>query len=80
MRIVRAPDGSCSVDPTGRSDGRGAYLCLDEACWQLATKRGILAKHLRTAIDATTLGSLGRQVAEARTHVSASSIITKDGS
>jgi len=28
-RIVRFPDGTVDFDPTGRSDGRGVYLCND---------------------------------------------------
>ena len=31
-RVVRASDGSVSVDPTGRAAGRGTYLCDATAC------------------------------------------------
>ena len=31
-RVVRAPDGSVSLDPTGRAAGRGTYICNDPAC------------------------------------------------
>lgn len=27
VRVVRAPDGTISVDLTGKKAGRGAYLC-----------------------------------------------------
>ena len=27
VRVVRAPDGSVTIDPTGKRSGRGAYLC-----------------------------------------------------
>jgi predicted RNA-binding protein YlxR (DUF448 family) len=31
-RIVRAPDGAVSVDPTGRRPGRGTYVCNQPSC------------------------------------------------
>ena len=46
VRIVRAPDGAVSVDPTGKRSGRGAYLCLQPPCWQAALKRHALDKAL----------------------------------
>ena len=52
VRIVRAPDGVVSVDPTGKQSGRGAYLCLQPACWQTALKRHALDKALKTELSA----------------------------
>ncbi len=65
IRIVRATDGRIAVDPGGRQSGRGAYVCADDACWQKAVKRGILAKHLRAPIGPQALSDLGDQVAAA---------------
>ena len=31
-RIVRGSDGSVAVDPTGKAQGRGTYVCNDPAC------------------------------------------------
>ena len=31
-RVVRATDGSVSIDPTGRAPGRGTYLCDQASC------------------------------------------------
>jgi len=47
VRIVRAPDGSVSIDPTGKRSGRGAYLCHTPACWEAALKRGVLPRALK---------------------------------
>ena len=47
VRIVRAPDGSVSIDPTGKRSGRGAYLCHNPACWEAALKRGVLPRALK---------------------------------
>ncbi len=37
IRIVRTPQGIL-VDPTGRADGRGAYLHNLRSCWEQAVK------------------------------------------
>jgi len=51
VRIVRAPDGAVGVDPTGKRSGRGAYLCLQPQCWQVALKRHALEKALKTELS-----------------------------
>lgn len=49
IRIVRA-EGGLVVDPTGKMNGRGAYLCERESCWQRAMTTDVLAKALRTTL------------------------------
>jgi len=51
-RIVRTPQGAVIVDPSGKSPGRGAYLCASEACWQRGIRKGSLERGLRTSIPA----------------------------
>ena len=58
VRIVRAPDGAVSVDPTGKRSGRGAYLCLQPPCWQTALKRRALDKALKTELTAADRAAL----------------------
>src|SRR5918998_3007986 len=50
VRVVRAADGRVAVDPTGKANGRGAYVCASPACWEVALKRGRLAQSLRLTI------------------------------
>ncbi len=50
VRVVRTPGGRVHVDPTGKADGRGAYLCAARACWTAALKGGRLAGALRTVL------------------------------
>ena len=38
IRVVRAPDGTVSMDPGGKKPGRGAYLCRNPECLRLARK------------------------------------------
>jgi predicted RNA-binding protein YlxR (DUF448 family) len=41
-----------SVDPTGKANGRGVYLCNDPACIALAKRKKALARAFRTKFDA----------------------------
>lgn len=50
VRIVRAPDGGVSVDPTGKQAGRGAYLCRARQCWDQALQGSRLAAALKTTL------------------------------
>lgn len=50
VRIVRTPEGRVRPDPTGKADGRGAYLCSNPECWQRATAKGLLATALKVTI------------------------------
>jgi uncharacterized protein len=47
VRLVRAINGSITIDPTGKRSGRGAYLCDQPECWQAALKRGVLPRALK---------------------------------
>jgi predicted RNA-binding protein YlxR (DUF448 family) len=58
LRVVRTPEGAVMIDPTGRRPGRGAYLCRDAACWDLAGRRRALEHALRTSIPEGLLGAL----------------------
>ena len=38
IRVVKEPDGTVSLDPTGKKNGRGAYVCKSTACFEKAVK------------------------------------------
>jgi predicted RNA-binding protein YlxR (DUF448 family) len=63
FRIVRTPDGQVEPDPTGRRNGRGAYLCGQAACWEKALSTGQLARALNVEIDTETMSALRRYAA-----------------
>ena len=63
FRIVRSPEGTVSPDPTGRRNGRGAYLCHKSACWEKALSSGALARALNVEIDTETLDALRQHAA-----------------
>ena len=58
VRIVRTQEGTVEIDPKGKRNGRGAYLCDDPACWERALRTGALANALKTTIDPETVAML----------------------
>jgi len=57
-RIVRTPEGRVEIDPTGRMNGRGAYLCDDPECWERALRSQALSRALKVEIDPETINRL----------------------
>ena len=43
LRIVCSAEGAITYDPTGKSPGRGAYLCPSAECLRLARRQGGLS-------------------------------------
>jgi uncharacterized protein len=63
VRIVRTPAGAVEIDPTGKRNGRGAYLCVDPECWERAIRSGALANALKTTIAPEAVEMLRRHAA-----------------
>ncbi len=57
-RVVRTPEGPVLIDPSGKKNGRGAYLCDQRACWERAINTSVLGNALKTEIDAETAAML----------------------
>jgi predicted RNA-binding protein YlxR (DUF448 family) len=51
IRIVRTEHG-IQVDPSGKLNGRGAYLCEQESCWERAVTTDVLGRALRATLHA----------------------------
>ncbi len=51
VRVVRTPEGRVEVDPTGKKNGRGAYLTADRAIWERALSGNVLARALKVEIN-----------------------------
>lgn len=47
IRIVRTPEGRIAVDPTGKANGRGAYLHPQRPCWVKALKGATIKNALK---------------------------------
>lgn len=50
IRLVRTGNGVVEVDVSGKKPGRGAYLCPNRACWEVALKKNRLEYALRTKV------------------------------
>ncbi|MEA4925389.1 MAG: YlxR family protein [Syntrophomonadaceae bacterium] len=62
IRVVRTPDGSVALDPTGKKSGRGAYVCADPECLNLAVKGKRLQKALQQEISEEVLNLIKGQL------------------
>ncbi|MCR8968793.1 RNase P modulator RnpM [Facklamia sp. 7083-14-GEN3] len=51
IRIVRTPEGSIEIDPTGKKNGRGAYIALDPELALQAEKKKVFNRTFETEID-----------------------------
>ncbi len=51
LRIVRSKEGEISLDPTGKKNGRGAYICKSSECFKKAVKKKSLERSLKCRID-----------------------------
>jgi len=58
-RLVRTPDGTVLIDPTGKQNGRGAYLCDQVDCWDKVLSNGrLLDQALKTSVSPDDLAAL----------------------
>ncbi len=64
IRVVRAPDGTVSLDLTGKKSGRGAYLCHDPACFKKARKSKRLESSLEVSIPEEVYDRLEAEISE----------------
>ena len=58
IRLVRTLESTVAVDPSGKKAGRGAYLCRDRRCWDLALRRGRLSSALKGHLTAGEIAAL----------------------
>lgn len=65
VRVVRAQDGTVSLDLTGRKPGRGAYVCPSAACLAKARRAKRLERALETAIPAPVFDAMTEEIARA---------------
>ncbi|GAA0435060.1 MAG: RNase P modulator RnpM [Bacillota bacterium] len=58
IRVVRNKEGEVFVDPTGKKNGRGAYVSKDLDVIAKAEKSSVLSRHLNADIDASIFEEL----------------------
>ena len=62
IRVVRTPEGEVLLDTRGRANGRGAYICHDEACLNKAIKSRAIARAFSAQIPDEVLEALKAQL------------------
>lgn len=63
-RVVKAPDGSVSLDLVGKAPGRGAYLCPSADCLKKARRARRLESNLEVAIPDAVYDAILQKLAE----------------
>lgn len=51
IRVVKTSGGEIKLDTTGKTGGRGAYICRSKECFLKARKTNVLARAFETKVD-----------------------------
>lgn len=63
IRIV-ADNGGARIDPTGKANGRGIYLCPDMECYAKARKKKAVGRGLNITIGEQELDNLFKELSD----------------
>ncbi len=69
LRIVKNEEG-IFLDPTGKQNGRGAYICKDLTCLQTAYKRKNLERSFKCKVEEQVYESLRQELSHLKDEVS----------
>lgn len=58
IRVVKTTEGEVKVDLTGKTNGRGAYICPNLECLELAIKSKKISRSLEVEITDTVFEEL----------------------
>jgi predicted RNA-binding protein YlxR (DUF448 family) len=50
IRVVRTPEGDILLDPSGKANGRGVYLCKETRCWEKGATKERLSQALKIPV------------------------------
>jgi uncharacterized protein len=64
IRIVAGAEGDIIIDPTGKANGRGIYLCPDPNCFMTARKRRAISRGLEIEVSELQLDKLFQELTE----------------
>ena len=64
VRVVRSPAGDISIDPAGKSPGRGAYLCPRAECLRAARRHNGLAWSFKGRVAPAVYDALAEALRE----------------
>ncbi len=64
VRVVKSPEGEISLDKTGRSPGRGAYVCPSLECLKKARKSKRIERVFETSIPEEIYDTLEKELTD----------------
>ena len=64
IRVVKTPQGEFVPDATGKLNGRGAYVCKNNACIEKCIKTRALNKSFRTNVNGDVYNAIGSNMNE----------------
>jgi len=67
LRIVSTKDGDLFYDPTGKKNGRGAYICKKQNCIDTFLEKNLLERTFKKAIDPEKTKAVKQSIVETTT-------------
>ncbi|MCR5690656.1 MAG: YlxR family protein [Eubacterium sp.] len=61
IRLVKNKEGEIFLDPTGKMNGRGAYICREKSCFEKMKKSRGLNRTFKINVPMETYEELERQ-------------------
>ncbi len=62
IRVLRTPENEICIDTTGKKNGRGAYICRNPQCLQMAVRNHGLERSFKMSIPKETAESLEKEM------------------
>lgn len=63
IRVVKTPENNVVLDVTGKTNGRGAYVCRCAECLRKAEKSGAINRAFSMAVPKELFQKLGEELA-----------------
>jgi predicted RNA-binding protein YlxR (DUF448 family) len=64
IRVILTPTGEIELDKTGKKNGRGAYVCPQEACFAKARKTKAFDRSLGVSVPDEIYERIGKELAD----------------
>ena len=61
IRVIKTPKDTIELDCTGKKNGRGAYLCMKQECFDAAVKQKGIERSLKMNIDKSVYEKLEKE-------------------
>ena len=62
LRIIKTKENEIKLDPTGKENGRGAYLHFNRSCFDQAVRSKGLERSFKMSIQPDIYESLGKEL------------------